>query len=388
MRTGTRLITPLLATLLLVSCAGGGGGSNNSVVGNSDPEFDFDEVNAALQSFLAENEVFDGISITLVDRDEGTVHEAAFGDHTLDIVVQLASASKMPSAALLMALDGDASLDYDVTASIDNYLPWDGVYGDRTTEQLLSNTSGIPGLESGLANGNYGPHMCQFSRDVNLLECAETLYTVLVPGTVPPGTIFDYGGSQWQLAGAVVESVTNSTWNQAFEKYIGAPCELDVFTYGNMTLNLSGWTGHPDTLAGQQNAHVEGGAISNMQDYAKILLMHLREGRCGQNQVIPAAAVDFMQVDRAGPLGGTDMGTGYGMGWWILQGLPGSGEVLYDSGRYGSIGWLDMERGIGGFVAVDNYSQNPSAAVSTLVLSEIIPLQQAAVDAARAAAGN
>ncbi len=386
MRNPNRLLTTFVTACLLSACAGGGGGSNNNSVVNQVAEYDFKAVEAALQEFLTENGRFDGITITLVDREQGTVYEGAFGDHSLDIVVQLASASKMPSVSLLMALDGDESLNFDISAPIDNYLPWDGVYGDRTTEQLVSNTSGIPGLERGFAD--YGPHECQFSIDANLLECAETLYTVLVPGTVPPATQFDYGGSQWQLAGAVAETVTNSTWNQAFAKYIGEPCGLDVFTYGNMTFDIDGWTGHPDSLAGQQNAHVEGGAISNMQDYAKLLLMHLRGGRCGDNQILSQQAIDAMQADRAGPLGGTGAGTGYGMGWWIWYGTATNNEVVYDPGTFGAISWLDMERGIGGYVGVDDYDRPASNAVTTLVLGTIIPTQQAAVDAARSAAAN
>ncbi|NND69154.1 MAG: serine hydrolase, partial [Halioglobus sp.] len=247
--------------------------------------------------------------------------------------------------------------------------------------QLVSNTSGIPGL-SGIPN--YGAHMCQFSGFVTLQECAETLFTVLVEGTVAPGTRFSYGGTQWQLAGAVVENVTNSTWNQAFDAYIGEPCDLEVFTYGNMWLNLQDWTGNPDSLTGQQNGHVEGGAITNMRDYGKLLLMHLREGRCGDNQVIPAEAVGFMQVDRAGPLGGPN----YGMGWWILPGDANNTEVVYDPGAFGAISWLDMERGIGGYIGIDDYSQTNSGDVYALALATIIPLQQAAVDAAREAAAN
>ena len=95
-----------------------------------------------------------------------------------------------------------------------------------------------------------------------------------------------------------------------------------------------------------------------------------------------------MQVDRAGPLGGTGSGTGYGMGWWIWYGTPTSNEFVYDPGTFGAISWLDMERGIGGYVGVDDYTRPASNAVTTLVLANIIPLQQAAVDAARSAAGN
>lgn len=365
-----------LATLL-AACSDGNNNSGNSP---REPSYNFVDLDNAIQRFIDDSATFDGISYTLVDTDQGRVHEAAFGDHTLDTIVWLASTSKMPSVSLLMALDGDASLNYDVEATIDNYLPWDGVYGERTSVQLVSNTSGIPGLSS---IGVYGPHLCQFSGGFTLEECAETLYTVELPGSVAPNTGFDYGGTQWQLAGAVAEQVTNSNWNQAFDAYIGEPCELDVFTYGNMWGNAQDWTGSLDSLTGQQNAHVEGGAVTSLQDYAKLLLMHLHGGRCGDVQVIPPEAVDFIQVDRAG-----QFGVGYGMGWWLAAVGPDDSLIVYDPGAFGAVSWLDMARGIGGYVAIDDYTRVEASSVYGFVLDEVIPLQQAAVDAARTAAGN
>lgn len=367
-------IVSFFTVILLTACSDG---SDKNFKPQAD--YDFSAVDAAFQQFLDESAVFDGISFTLVDNVQGAVHEAAFGDHTLDIVVMLASTSKMPSVSLLMALHEDESLNYDVEDTIDNYLPWMGVYGDRTTVHLVSNTSGIPGL-SGIVD--YGPHMCQFMPDVALEECAETLYTVEVPGSIAPGTMFNYGGTQWQLSGAVAEQVTNSTWNQAFDQYIGSPCELEVFTYGNPWSDLSSFDGNPDSLIGKQNAHIEGGAITNMRDYAKILLMHLRGGRCGDNQVLSQESVDFMQIDRAG-----DLGTPYGMSWWIESGDEDTSAIYYDPGAFGAISWVDMERGIGGYVGIDDYSRADPGAVYGLVLKTIIPLQQQAVDEARAAAG-
>lgn len=371
----TRLASSLFALILLAACSDG---SNNSSA--PPPSYDFDEVDARLQQFLDESEVFDGISVILVDTEQGAVHEAAFGDHTLDTVVMLASTSKMPSASLLMALHDDATLNFDIEESIDSYLPWDGVYGDRTTVNLVSNMSGIPGL-AGIAS--YGPHMCQFAMNVTLEACAEVLYTVEVPGTVPAGTRFSYGGSQWQIAGAVAEFVTNSTWAQAFDRHLAEPCDLDVFEYGNMWTVMSAWNGSPDSLLGQANAHIEGGAITNLQDYAKILLMHLRGGRCGDTQVMSPESVAFMQVNRTAAVG-----PNYGMGWWVLPGDEQRSTIVYDPGAFGAISWLDVERGIGGYVAIDDYTRADPGAVYTLVLDEIIALQQQAVDAARTAAGN
>ncbi len=374
MQQSIRIVALATALFLLTACSDG---SNTTIT--SQPVYNFGAVDTELQQFLDESPVFDGISVILVDTAQGAVHEAAFGDHTLDTVVMLASTSKMPSVSLLMALHDDESLDYDVAATIDTYLPWNGVYGDRTTTELVSHTSGIPGLEG---IGDYGPHMCQFLSTVTLEDCAKILYTVEVPGTVPPGTRFSYGGSQWQLAGAVAEHVSNSTWAQAFDQYVAGPCDLEVFEYGNMWSVLGAWNGSPDSLRGQQNAHIEGGAITNLQDYAKILLMHLHGGRCGDTQVMSAESVAFMQENRVG-----DLGKNYGMGWWIVPGDTKNTTIVFDPGFFGAVSWLDTERGIGGYVAIDDYSGENADDVRDLVLEQIIPLQQQAVDAARAA-GN
>ena len=374
----------LVVCLFLTACSGDSGSDrdeNETPPPEPIPEYDFTSVDNRFQLFLDENEVFDGISYTLVDAEQGVVHEAALGDHTLDIVVMLASTSKVPAVTLMMAMNDDESLDYDVEATIDSYLPWEGVYGDRTTVQLVSNTSGIPGLG---ALGEYGAHLCQYSPAGTLEACGQTIYGTLLPSTIGPDEAFDYGGSQWQLAGAVIEQVGNQTWRQAFSQYIAEPCELEVFQFGNMWSDQAAWTGNADSLQGLDNPSIEGGAISNMQDYAKLLLLHLRGGKCGDNQVVSSASVDFMQIDRAGKFG-----TPYGMGWWIVANEDGSAPtVFHDPGAYGAISWIDIERGIGGYVAVDDYTRVASGDSIGLVLSEIIDLVATAVDEGRAAIAN
>ena len=393
-----RLVSGLSLLIFLGFTGGCDNADSRAPASELDPQYDFSAVDARFQQFLDDSEQYDGISYTLVDSRQGTVHEAALGDHTLDIVVLLASASKMPAAVLLMALNDDDSLDFEVGVPIENYLPWDGVYGDRTVEQLLSNTSGIPGLASVLSYRG-SPHECIFEPSAQLEACGEAVYTNLIPGTSPPQSGFDYGGAQWQLAGAVAEQVSNSTWRQAFDTYIAQPCELEVFQFGNMGVDWSTlgvdsslWTGYPDSLIGLTNPFIEGGAISNMQDYAKLLMMHLNGGKCGEQQVISEASVEHLQRDRTGAITGTFDGWAYGMGWWIPEDLPG---VILDFGLFGSVGWLDIERGVGGYMATDDYSYtlinaaiDPLAPPAKLVINEIIQLQQQAVDAARAAVGQ
>ncbi|WP_116363997.1 serine hydrolase domain-containing protein [Parahaliea mediterranea] len=369
-------------TLLLGACSDSGD-SHTPPAPPPQPEppvYSFNAVDERFQRFLDESAVFDGISYTVVDREQGMVHESAFGDHSLDTVVMLASTSKMPAAALLMALHEDDSLNFDIEASIDNYLPWEGVYGGATSVQLLSNTSGIPGLE---ALSSYGAHLCQYAPSGTLEACAQTIYATLLPGTEAPGTAYSYGGSQWQLAGAVAEQVSNSSWRQAFDRYIAEPCELEVFQYGNMWSDLGGWTGSPDSLRGLDNPNIEGGAISSLQDYAKLLLMTLRGGLCGEQRVLSEHALAFMREDRAG-----QFGTPYGMGWWIAA-PDNDGErptVFYDPGAFGAVAWIDTAREIGGYVAIDDYSRTDAEAPVALVLNKIIALVAEEVDRARAEA--
>lgn len=385
MNLRTTILLLSCAALLVTGCSGGGSDSSSSGPGSGEaqptpiPSYDFAAVDARFQQFLDDNARFDGISVILVDKIQGVIHEAAFGDHNLDTIVLLASASKMPASSLLMALNDDASLAYDVEATIDNYLPWDGVYGDRTTEQLLSNTSGIPGLDS---IDNYGLHLCQFTTIMPLESCARIIYSTELSGTRAAGSLFDYGGSQWHLSGAVAEQVTNSTWRQAWDKYLAGPCELEVFQFGNPLPDIGAWNGHPDSLIGLDNPSVEGGGISNLQDYGKILLMHLRDGMCGDHRVMAADSPAYMRRDRGG-----EFDEPYGMGWRIDIPKDGSEPYLFtDFGAFGSISWLDTRRMIGGYVAIDDYYSLDAGAVRDLVKKDVIPLIEQIVDEGRATA--
>ena len=379
---------PLLAVIITTALAltpacGGGGGSastptppdqESGAAPPPDPEPDFAEVDAAFQSFIDESAVFDGISYVVVDAG-GTLHTGTLGDHTEDTVVMLASTSKVPAVMTLMALEEDAASDFSMSRPIGEILPFDGVYADRTPAQLVSNTSGIPGLRQ-LAL--YGPHLCQYSYDasVEFEACGEILLRVPLPDSHEAGSIFDYGGSQWQLSGVTAAVAANATWNQLVDRYLATPCELDVFTFGNMWEDLSKWDGTPSSLLGQSNPNIEGGAITTLADYAKLLQAHLNGGYCGETQILSESSLEEMRIDRGGAV--TESPTPYGMGWWISTENPG---VYDDPGAFGSISFLDIERGFGGYVAIDDYTRVDADAPVRLVRQDIIPLLQSAFDA-------
>ena len=378
--TGQILAVTVIA---LMSACGGGGGSDSGPTPPAqgggtapppDPGPDFAEVDAAFQSFIDESAVFDGISYVVVDAG-GALHTGTFGDHNEDTVVMLASTSKVPAVMTLMALEEDAASDFSMSRPIGEILPFDGVYADRTPAQLVSNTSGIPGLRQ-LAL--YGPHLCQYSYDasVDFEACGKILLSVPLPDSHEAGSIFDYGGSQWQLSGVTAAVAANATWNQLVDQYLARPCELDVFTFGNMWEDLSKWDGTPNSLLGQSNPNIEGGAITTLADYGKLLQAHLNGGYCGETQILSEESLEEMRVDRGGAV--AEDATPYGMGWWIETDNPG---VYYDPGAFGSISFLDVERGFGGYVAIDDYSRVDASAPVRLVRQDIIPLLQSAFDA-------
>ena len=174
--------------LALISACGGGGGSSytpapaDQIGDNAPPPQvtpDFTQVDAAFQSFIDKSLVFDGISYVVADAG-GTLHTGTFGDHTEDTVVMLASTSKVPAVMTLMALEEDPASDFSMSQPIGEVLPFGGVYADRTPAQLVSNTSGIPGLRQLTL---YGPHLCQFSfaETIEFEACGEVLLGVPLP---------------------------------------------------------------------------------------------------------------------------------------------------------------------------------------------------------------
>lgn len=396
-----------LLIALLNACGGGAGSSappQNTYTGSTPPTSDstgdtssgpgFSTVDAAFQAFIDNSDVFDGISYVVVNS-AGVMHQQVFGDHSEDLIVMLASTSKVPAVMAMLALQEDTDAAFSIDEPVSTYLPYDGVYANRTVKQMVSNTSGIPGLRlldqygdplGAIAGGEGGVnHLCQMSSQLHwdFETCGQILVQNELPETRLAGTTFDYGGSQWQIAGVTASIVANSTWNQLFDKYIGEPCGLEVFTFGNPWEELSffGSTSFDgvsvESMPGQHNPQIEGGAISNLADYAKLLQIHVNGGYCGDTRVLSEDSLAAMRENIGGDVDPNPIP--YGMGWWIQLGMPG---VYTDPGAFGAVSFIDVNRGIGGYMAIDDYSRVDAGAPPAFFVDEAIELIQAAVDAA------
>jgi CubicO group peptidase (beta-lactamase class C family) len=394
----------LLALFFLVSCSDRNNNNNRSDAPEPDPPMpDFSAADTWLEEFVAAEELYPGGSMIVVDKIQGVIHKSASGDQDTETAALLASVSKMPSVTLLMALhEDDANVAFDIQAPISSYLPWVGAWdSDITTEHLVSHRSGLPGLAySFIQRADWLPHVCQILPSGTLLACGETIFTTPLPNlpSSPANTAADYGGSQWHLSGAVAETVGGAAWNQLWDEYIGEPCGLELTRFGNNSTVAAEWDGSTDSLIGLENPQIEGGMAANLDDYAKLLSLHLNDGACGDNQVLSPQGVAFMKELRTAPYGVSgsapgwpgDQGDGkwpwgYAMGWWVFPAEDGGDASLYfTTGIYGSISWIDVDRAYGGLVIFEDYALTDfGVAGPSGVLTELIPIIEDALDAAR-----
>ena len=146
------------------------------------------------------------------------------------------------------------------------------------------------------------------------------------------------------------------SWAELVETIYVEPCGLKSSGYNNHFIKAAGQEdafAYPEffqadlaNLDPTDNPNLEGGMYSTIEDYAQILLMHLRGGTCGENRVLSEASVARMQEDRIADAydGTTTLDPtmpGYGLGWWMTR----PKTIISDTGAYGASPWMDVTRG-------------------------------------------
>ena len=321
----------------------------------SAPGFDFSEVATVVETYVEENNL-NGAGLIVVHRDHGVVYHDHWGEFDESRISLIASSSKMITAGVLLNLDDRGLLDID--APVADAAEWGASNPDITPAQLISNSSGLVGL---LPDPAYLPYVCQYLAAGSLQACAETIMTTDADDDdiIAPDSEFRYGGAQWQVAGAVAEVASGQSWAELIDEIYVQPCGLETLAYNNHFTQMGGgfsyperFAGDPETLRDTDNPNMEGGAYVTTGDYGKLLLMHLRDGMCGDTQVLSPEALERMHGDRIGAVYDGDAfgpGQGYGMGWWVDR----ETGLITDGGAYGSHPWLDLEDGHGAYLVVE-----------------------------------
>jgi CubicO group peptidase (beta-lactamase class C family) len=317
--------------------------------------YDLSAVEPIVAQFVDEHQL-NGAALVVVEPGDGIVYANYWGEFGPDRVSLVASASKMVTAGVLMHLADQGLLDPE--RPIAEYVPWAAGHNTEiSVADLVSNNSGLVGL---MPDPGYAPYLCQFLPDAELEDCAETIWTTPDDDAdvVPPRTEYRYGGAQWQVAGAVAETVSGKSWAQLLDEVYVEPCGVESLAYANHWTTFGAGFAYPADFDGDvsllgttDNPHMEGGLHITPRDYAELLLLHLRGGRCGDTQVFSADALEALHTDRLEDFGGaTQTGTGYGWGWWIER--DGSYRVT-DPGAYGAVPWLDLDGGFGAYLVLE-----------------------------------
>jgi CubicO group peptidase (beta-lactamase class C family) len=346
--------------------------------GPAKPKLDFTAFDEAVEKFVQDN-ALRGASSVIVEKDSGVVHAKGYGEFAADRLYLIASSSKVVSVGVLMRLVDDGKLDLDMPIS--KYLgDWGEYKTDLTTAQLISNSSGLISLTD---NPYYLPYICQYSESGTVSDCAKKIYTADdSKDRKPPDMVFDYGGGQWQLAGGIAEVVSGKPWSKLIEEAYVTPCGASSLGYTNQYQKAGGtayptfFDGNTSQLPATDNASIEGGAYITAGDYAKLLLMHLRGGLCGDTRVLSEESVMRMQKDRIAAYGGVTPDpsyAGYGLGWWVDRVHAGS---VSDPGAYGAVPWIDGGRKYGAMILLESTAQ-----LGAQLREQVKPLVEAAFDA-------
>ena len=367
-----------LGVLSLVGCSDGGGtpeGQDNWApldyeANPASAKYNFRAVDDAVGDFMDDYPVVEGVTLAVARGGDGQIYEKGYGDFGRDRISMIASTGKVLSAGVILTLVDDGLLELD--RPVAEYLDWGEYHSAVTMRQILSMMSGLPPLFS--FGGACYPVPCECDPATSIQECGRTVFQD-ESESIAPGLEFRY--SRWQLAGTVAEVVSKASWAELLRQKLVAPCGLPNTGYRNGAFPEypDAFDGDPAKLAETENPSLGGGAYTTVNDYSKVLLMHLREGLCGQERVLSPDMVQAMQEDLVPE--GVAMpdwrpeAVNYGMGWWKYEDEPG---LLIDSGAYGARALLHPDEEWGAIMIIETTSDDGHE-----LLERLVPVIRAAV---------
>jgi CubicO group peptidase (beta-lactamase class C family) len=258
--------------------------------------------------------------------------KANFDDFTMTTRQPIASCSKWLSAALVMTFVDEGKLS--LTDTVGKFLPVLSAHGkgNITISQCLSHTTGIkaPPLKESLSE----------MKEINSMDEAIEKIAVL-PMEGEPGKVFRYSNAGLQMAGAVIEKISNKSFETLFAERIAKPLGMSNTDFGKGKVALPA-----------------GGASSTPADYINFLVMILHKGQFNGKQVLSAKSVAEMQVNRVTPgvkvaYSPSEAGDfGYGYGEWVMEtsSVTNLTKTVTSPGLFGSFPWVDNEKGYCAFL--------------------------------------
>lgn len=328
-RSGPLALAGTIAlALATLGCTGGGGSPRAAATAGPTT---FADVDTAIESHVGTDHL-PGAAL-LVVRDGKELRRRGYGGYDPSTVMPIASASKWLTAATLMTLvdEGRVALD----APVSTYLPeFRGPVGTPTIRQLLSHTSGI------------GQDSCIWEKSSSLRDCADKVATNGLDHR--PGDRFSYGNTSFSVVGRVIEVVTGTSFEKAFEARIGGPVGMPSTRFDGSSYPTAA---NPVPAASGE---------SSLDDYGRFVRMIAARGEIDGTRVLSESSV--LEIERDQVVGSDNRGdaavqtTGiptYGLGVWRdVVSSTDDGVVVSGNGAYGFYPWIDRARNAYGVLAV------------------------------------
>lgn len=283
-----------------------------------------------------------GFSVGVGERDR-IISLTNFGGMKPDTQYPIASASKFLTAATVMTLVDDGTLQLDAPIStLLPKLPEDT--GKLTLRQLLSQTSGLAG-----SNGEF----YDLAQDHRITLEQSAMDVAKRPLISVPGKVFAYGGPGFQVVGAVVEAATGKRWAEVFQEKIAGPLGMTRTYWTHLRLDRINELPVDATL----NPVLQGGAVSTASDYMRFLSMIAQEGMYEGRRILSQDSIDELLKDQthtatmtaadANPIKDAH----YGLGNWC-ESWDETGAGLRNSSIsvFGVYPWVERKTGRFGIV--------------------------------------
>lgn len=305
-------------------------------------------------------------------------------------VYGLASITKSFTALALLRLEEEGRLRID--APVTRYLPEFRTPNPRWTRRItihhfLTHSSGLPPLPSiyyasARSLARDPPYDPKVARRVGIdpahapIDTYEGMLEFLATERYrllgPPGRYFSYSNEAFGLLGAVIERVTDSTYERHLEENLLRPAEMrhTTFDTGIMrrfpdvtTLYSPKWTGRRHGLVPSDDWWEDtclracGGLRSNLEDMLRYAEIYRTGGKVGRERIVRPASLRRMMRPQM-PI---EPGLAYGYGVAVIPDFHGTPMISHTGGLKGVSSMFAVlpEKGITG-VALSNADQAPA----------------------------
>lgn len=194
-------------------------------------------------------------------------------------VFRIGSLTKQFTGVLMLKLASDRKLALD--APVSRYLPFFEKHPSVSVTELLQHTAGIHDDEE-------APPL---TGDVTQVRLAEAISRQAKLFDFAPGTAWLYGNANYILLGAIIESVTGGTMQQALERYITGPLGLKQTAFDDPGAIVAG------RASGYTPGEGEGNAFRNAP-----WIDVIQAGAAGAMRSTAAELVAFHRALLSGPL--------------------------------------------------------------------------------------